>query len=81
MSFCPITSEVEILLSRIPKRRALMAPQKGLRIRWAGSIIPGGHRPDPSLSRLRSVPYNTHILLLRVCLVEYPSTDGAVAVR
>ena len=58
-----------------------MALQKGLRIRWTGSIIiPGEHRPDPSLSCLRFVPSNTHISLSRVCLVENRSTEVSDAV-
>ena len=57
-----ITSDVEILLSRISNMGALMAFREFLRIRWPGSIIPGEHRPNPDLSFLIFAPPNTHIL-------------------
>ena len=65
-----INSGGEIFQSRISNRYTLMATHHGLRIRWAGSIIPGGRRPMPPIRCLRYDPPNTHILLSRLCVIE-----------
>ena len=80
MALGRINSEVKILISRIAGRDPLMAFQTSLRIRRAGSIIPGEHRPIPSLSCVRFVPPNTHTLLPMLCDIEKSITDGDATV-
>ena len=67
--------------SQISNSDLLMAFQKGLRIRWTGTIIPGEQIPNPSLSGLRSVPPSTNIILLSVdWVLEKAIPGGASAV-
>ena len=71
-----ITFDVKIFRSAISNSALLMTCQKGLRISWAGSIIPGEPRHNPSLRCLIFVPPSTHIILHRDWILEKTITGG-----